>query len=480
MIICPFRNFLRVLPRSTRTLPPVSSSTKTRKMSHKLQAMARSGVYNKFGSRQAGVHALVAADMEAAAERVAAVARQSVTIADLGCSEGRNSMPTLNAVLRRLDAAFKARQGQSTSASPPVSVFFCDLPGNDWTELFRTAEGQPNQLSSTGSGSTKEGGLEETCGGTFAYACGKSFYERLFAPKSLDLAISMIALHWLPSVPSLLPGLLVVSSQAEAQKGGAADAWEEAGKEELLKFLHLRAPEMKKGGELLIVMVASNDDGGSTCFWDAGEVLVRRQGEGKEGESDSGVVTARFTEGDGVPAISKWKYNSFVSESLRRLVEEDGLLTEETACSLHVNYHLRKPSEVPAVLCLPEVKSAFEVVAMRPLLCSYGSLEDDGLAETISNFFFAIHGPTLESSLVENGMAEGEEGAGRIMSAWRKQSIGVLREQVEAAKLAVKKGGLKLTGERGGSCKEMEPIRGQSLADTFLGGNYLFVHLRKT
>src|SRR5690242_16023716 len=50
-------------------------------------------------------------------------------IADLGCAQGHNSMPPMNAAI----AALRARDGKGQR---DIEVVHTDLPGNDWATFF--------------------------------------------------------------------------------------------------------------------------------------------------------------------------------------------------------------------------------------------------------------------------------------------------------------------------------------------------------
>src|SRR5262245_17459079 len=93
-----------------------------------------------------------------------------VTVADLGAAGGRNELAPMRAAVDGLRAA---------GAAAPIVVVHTDIPTNDFTTLFETIEHDPDSYL---------GG-----GDVFAYAAGRSFYERIFPAASVSLAWSAIA-----------------------------------------------------------------------------------------------------------------------------------------------------------------------------------------------------------------------------------------------------------------------------------------------
>ena len=94
-----------------------------------------------------------------------------LVIADYGAAQGRNSLGPMRAAI----AAIRARAGGTL----PISVVRTDIPGNDFSALFT--------LLATSPQSYLAGAV-----GVFAYAAGRSFYQRLFAPAQAGLGWSAI------------------------------------------------------------------------------------------------------------------------------------------------------------------------------------------------------------------------------------------------------------------------------------------------
>jgi hypothetical protein len=171
-----------------------------------------------------------------AAEAAALERARPVTIADYGSSQGRNSLaPMRNAV-----QALRGRLGPG----PAISVVHTDLPSNDFAALFTTLEADPRSYLR---------GAE----GVFAYAAGRSFYERLFPASQVTLGWSSIAVHWLSAVPCPL-GEHIFSPLGSAEERAAYAA---RAAQDWKRFLKHRLEELSPGGQLVVVGSGADDRG---------------------------------------------------------------------------------------------------------------------------------------------------------------------------------------------------------------------------
>lgn len=195
--------------------------------------MEGGGYYNAHSRPQAsaaeyGIPLLV----RAAAEIPLTAA--STGIADLGSSQGKNSMEPMAAAIN----AIRKRDGEM-----PITVTHTDLPTNDFDALFELLAAPSSYLSGTN--------------GVYAFAAGGSFYTRLFPPKSIDLAWNSIAVHWLSSVPCLIPNHIwspyATGTVREQYRERAAADWK--------NFLEARAAEMRSGAQMAIVASCADENG---------------------------------------------------------------------------------------------------------------------------------------------------------------------------------------------------------------------------
>ncbi|KAJ0041116.1 hypothetical protein Pint_28484 [Pistacia integerrima] len=113
---------------------------------------------------------------------------ESVTIAELGCSSGPN---TLFAVTEITSIICK-RCRELGRPPPDFLVYLNDLPANDFNTVFRSLPDFHQKM-------------QEKNGPEFQpmYICGVpgSFYDRIFSSKCLHIVHSSSSLHWLSQVP---------------------------------------------------------------------------------------------------------------------------------------------------------------------------------------------------------------------------------------------------------------------------------------
>jgi hypothetical protein len=117
-----------------------------------------------------------------------------MTVVDLGCSSGQN---TLIFVSKVIQVVGRASSNDQKSGCCPVELqfFLNDLPGNDFNHVFRSLERFRE--------STAAQHEEETLLPHF-YIAGQpgSYYTRLFPRQSCHLFHSSYCLHWRSQVRS--------------------------------------------------------------------------------------------------------------------------------------------------------------------------------------------------------------------------------------------------------------------------------------
>ncbi|KAI5058062.1 hypothetical protein GOP47_0026232 [Adiantum capillus-veneris] len=207
-----------------------------------------------------------------------------LTVADLGCSYGRNTLDCALFILQSLRDHYVTatstaqlhgeREGRCYAAAAEeeeeekrmeVQYFFSDLPSNDFNALFHALDVlqcRPRDLLPNGSG----GG-----GGPKMYAAGVpgSFYGRLFPSASLDFVVCSYSLHWLSQVP---PSILDRSSSS--WNGGCTwihnatydvlNAYSSQARSDVRRFIQSRAYELKRGG-VLFLFLAGSSNSSSKC-----------------------------------------------------------------------------------------------------------------------------------------------------------------------------------------------------------------------
>lgn len=156
-----------------------------------------------------------------------------LTVADYGCSEGRNSIRAVGLIFE----ALRRRRPTQT-----LCAIHTDLPSNNFNQLFVNLH-DPSGLSYL----FAEGAPRPH---VHALAAAGSFYGPVLPPGSVAFGLSFYAILWLdrrPPVP--VPGFIgYMRSTPEAQRAFAQQA-----ERDLARFLECRAVEMVPGGKLLLV-----------------------------------------------------------------------------------------------------------------------------------------------------------------------------------------------------------------------------------
>lgn len=112
---------------------------------------------------------------------------KTLCIADLGCSSGPNTLLVLSELIQTVH---KIRQ-KLGHQSPEFIIYLNDLPGNDFNTIFRSLpKFYSNLKANTGS----------EFGPCVINGVPGSFYDRLFASKSLHFLHSSYSLMWLSQV----------------------------------------------------------------------------------------------------------------------------------------------------------------------------------------------------------------------------------------------------------------------------------------
>jgi hypothetical protein len=117
---------------------------------------------------------------------------KTMTIADLGCSSGPN---TLLFVSNLIDIIVEQWNKAANSDPIELQIFLNDLPSNDFNQVFRSL-GNLEKCTTEQKGNTP----------LLYYISGlpKSYYNRLFPRESVHLLHSSTSLHWLSKVLALL------------------------------------------------------------------------------------------------------------------------------------------------------------------------------------------------------------------------------------------------------------------------------------
>ncbi len=201
-------------------------------MTSTTEGMVGGGYYDAHSSFQAKVAAGGKTLLQNAVAALSLPASGEATIADYGCSEGRNSMATIDSALELL-----AARGVSG-----FGVLHNDLPTNDWLTLAKNLYGAESYLKRFPQAR--------------ALFAPRGFFERVTLPSSVTLGTSSSAVHWLSRQPpdidmprSLYRSDAPPPELAKILKQAAID-WQ--------AFLEARAEELQPGGVLVVQMIGSD------------------------------------------------------------------------------------------------------------------------------------------------------------------------------------------------------------------------------
>lgn len=165
---------------------------------------------------------------------------QTISIADFGCSEGRNSTE----VMKRLVAALRARTDR------PIATIQSDLPTNDFSGLLTAL---------------RPGGAPLLGRDVYSSILGGSMFGQLLPPRTLHLAMTFNAIGFLSRKPlDRLPGYILPNGPARPDSAGHVTPAEQRSfadqaAADLETFLTARAAELVPGGKLLVEVFGATE-----------------------------------------------------------------------------------------------------------------------------------------------------------------------------------------------------------------------------
>lgn len=193
-------------------------------------AMKGAGYYSKStGGARVAINAVAPQLLDAVGRMGLSDEPRVFRAADLGCADGGTSVEMWRQVLGGIRAKLPAR---------PIEMIYTDLPRNDFSQLFRMLHGQTETKSYYGE-----------IPDVYPFASGTSFHQAIFPRQSVDLAFSATATHYISKVPGNISGHVHMVGAEGAERA----AYDEIGRIEWERFLHLRAREMVSGGRLCLL-----------------------------------------------------------------------------------------------------------------------------------------------------------------------------------------------------------------------------------
>ena len=161
---------------------------------------------------------------------------QQYSIIDYGCSLGANSVLAMNRLIRHV------HEHKSIGS---FSAYHNDLPSNDFNALLNNLSHSPQDYRNVP-------GCQ-----VFVELVPSSFFQQVLPVRRVDLGLSMAAVHWLNRIPQSDYRDAVFLSDANQQ---ARAALLDQAAEDLQLFVECRSKEIRPGGLLFIMGLASNVD----------------------------------------------------------------------------------------------------------------------------------------------------------------------------------------------------------------------------
>ncbi|XP_052195178.1 S-adenosyl-L-methionine:benzoic acid/salicylic acid carboxyl methyltransferase 3-like [Diospyros lotus] len=196
---------------------------------------------------------------EAMVELCSGIAEKTLSIADLGCSSGPN---TLMVVSELVETAVKSCN-KLDKKTPEFQLYLNDLPGNDFNSIFKSLPKFQTKLK-------KKTGLGfSSC---FLTAVPGSFYGRLFPTKSLHFVHSSYSLMWLSQVPKGIENNKGNIYMSETSPANVLPAYHRQFQRDFSLFLKCRSEELVPGGRMVLTILGrkSDDRSSKECckIWD--------------------------------------------------------------------------------------------------------------------------------------------------------------------------------------------------------------------
>ncbi|KAI7726130.1 hypothetical protein M8C21_031010 [Ambrosia artemisiifolia] len=206
------------------------------------------------------------------------VYKDCMTIADLGCSSGPNTLLVASNII---DIVHDVCQ-ENKNKVPQFQVCLNDLFGNDFNTLFKLL---PNFYAKL----KKDKG--EGVGPCFISAVPGSFYGRLFPDQSLHLVHCANSNHWISQMPQGLESNGLNIYMAKTSPSNIYQAYGKQFHTDFTKFLKMRSEEVVHGGSMVLTFPGRSiedptSDDGCALLGFLGKSLVDISKEGLVRVSD--------------------------------------------------------------------------------------------------------------------------------------------------------------------------------------------------
>nr|GMD85500.1 salicylate carboxymethyltransferase-like [Ipomoea batatas] len=178
---------------------------------------------------------------------------KTISIADLGCSSGPN---TLLAVSNLVKAVDDQRKKLRRRHSPEFQIYLNDLPTNDFNTIFQSLPKHRREIAGDGSG---------LC---FFNGVPGSFHGRLFPTDSLHFVHSSYSLHWLSQVPKGIKENKGNICVATASPPNVIKAYYDQFETDFSSLLKCRSKELVSGGRMVLTMQGIKSENPTFYIWE--------------------------------------------------------------------------------------------------------------------------------------------------------------------------------------------------------------------
>ncbi|KAK7309310.1 hypothetical protein RJT34_05930 [Clitoria ternatea] len=251
-----------------------------------------------------------------------------LTMADLGCSSGPNTLFVISEVIKSVEKLCQ----ELNHSSPEYQIFMNDLPGNDFNNIFKSLANFKEKLSEE---------IQAGCGTCFFAGVPGSFYGRIFPNKTLHFVHSSYSLQWLSKVPEGVENNKGNIYMASTSPANVLNAYYEQFQRDFSLFLKCRAEEIVEGGRMVLTFLGrrSNDPSSKECcyIWELLAMALNdmvSKGMIKEEEMDTFNIP-QYTPSPSEVEVEVLKEGSFTINGLE--VTEMPWNAFDSECSLHTS-----------------------------------------------------------------------------------------------------------------------------------------------
>ncbi|KAL5173251.1 Salicylate carboxymethyltransferase [Glycine soja] len=201
-----------------------------------------------------------------------------LAMADLGCSSGQHALIVVSDFIKTVEKLCL----ELNHKSPEYKVFFNDLPGNDFNNIFKSLDSFKQKLCEE---------MESGIGPCYFFGAPGSFYGRIFSNQSVHFIHSSYSLQWLSKVPEYIDNNKGNIYLGRTSPSNVVRAYYEQYQRDFSLFLKCRAEELVEGGRMILTIMGRRSDDPSSkdgCYiWEIMATALNDMGIIKEEQLDT-------------------------------------------------------------------------------------------------------------------------------------------------------------------------------------------------